>query len=106
LEKRDLRALLVIALLALATLCRAAVDDARLRQLATGDGDEKAAVVAAIVASGDPGALELFKSMADGDAQGRRRGDRRQQPPAPRARGGDGGAERCSRRTARCAQAR
>jgi urea transport system permease protein len=61
-----LRAFLFIALLAAALLARAAVDDATLRKLSTGDGDEKAAAIAAIVASGDEGAEALLKSIAEG----------------------------------------
>jgi urea transport system permease protein len=61
------RAWLVLALLAFATLSRAAIDDAQLRKLATGDGDDKAAVIAAIVASGDDKAPQLLKSIAEGE---------------------------------------
>jgi urea transport system permease protein len=62
-----LRALLLAALLALSLVARAAVDDATLRKLSTGDGDEKAAVIAAIVASGDEGASALLKRIAEGE---------------------------------------
>jgi len=58
--------LLLIALLVSALFARAAVDDATLRKLSTGDGDEKAAAIAAIVASGDEGAEALLKSIAEG----------------------------------------
>ena len=61
-----MRALLLIALLVSALFARAAVDDATLRKLSTGDGDEKAAAIAAIVASGDEGAEALLKSIAEG----------------------------------------
>ncbi len=63
-----MRALLLSALLALPLLARAAaVDDASLRKLSTGDGDEKAAVVAAIVASGDGKAPALLRQIAEGE---------------------------------------
>jgi urea transport system permease protein len=62
-----LRALLLAALLALSVVARAAVDDATLRKLSTGDGDEKAAVIAAIVASGDERASVLLKTIAEGE---------------------------------------
>ena len=46
-----------------------AIDAAAVDKLATGDGDEKAAAVAALVASGDPRALVLLKALADGEVQ-------------------------------------
>ena len=61
-----MRALLLLALLALMSVARGAIDDATLRKLSTGDGDEKAAIVGAIVASGDEGAAALLKQIAEG----------------------------------------
>ncbi len=46
-----------------------ALDPQALSKLATGDGDEKAAAVAALVASGDPRALTVLKALVDGEAQ-------------------------------------
>jgi hypothetical protein len=59
-----LRAWLLIALLALVPVAHAGIDDAMLRKLSTGDGDEKSQVIAAIVASGDEKASALLKSIA------------------------------------------
>ena len=45
----------------------AAIDPALLKRLAAGDNDEKIVVIGRIAASGDPEALGLFRSMADGE---------------------------------------
>jgi urea transport system permease protein len=62
-----LRFILFFALMVCAALSRAAIDDALLRKLATGDGDEKAAAIAAIVASGDETAPAILKAAAGGE---------------------------------------
>jgi urea transport system permease protein len=54
-------------LLCLATSALAAVDPALVKQLAAGDNDAKAEAIGRIVATGDPEALPLLKSMADGE---------------------------------------
>ena len=59
------RALVVIFLL-VAGNALAAIDPALLKRFAAGDNDEKSKVIGEIVATADPAALELFKSMADG----------------------------------------
>ncbi len=56
-------------LLALAMPARAALDPAVVSRLATGDGDEKVAAVAALVASGDARALVVLQALADGELQ-------------------------------------
>ncbi len=48
---------------------RAALDPAVVAKLATGDGDEKVANIAALVASGDPRALVVLQALADGEMQ-------------------------------------
>jgi urea transport system permease protein len=62
------RAFLLLALWALAGPCLAALDGALVRALATGDGDEKAAAITAIVASGDESAAAVLRSLAQGEA--------------------------------------
>ena len=57
---------LVVLLLLIAGNAFAAIDPALLKRFAAGDNDEKSKVIGQIVATGDPAALELFKSMADG----------------------------------------
>jgi len=64
-----LRSLLAIAGFLLAVPCAFALDPALVAKLASGDGDEKAAAVSAIAASGDPRALQVLKAVSDGDAQ-------------------------------------
>ena len=46
-----------------------ALDAATIAKLANGDGDEKAAAVAALAASGDPRALDVLKAFSDGQMQ-------------------------------------
>ncbi len=58
---------LALACLALANPASAAIDPALVKRLAAGDNDEKVAAIAEIVATGDPAALALFRSMADGE---------------------------------------
>jgi urea transport system permease protein len=55
------------ALLFLATSALAAVDPALVARLAAGDNDAKVEAIGRILASGDPDALPLLKSMADGE---------------------------------------
>jgi len=50
-----------------ATAARAAIDPALVARLAAEDNDEKVAAIAAIVATGDPDAERLLKSLADGE---------------------------------------
>jgi urea transport system permease protein len=59
------RAIFLVLLWALAGSASAALDSAVVRKLATGDGDEKAAAVAAIVASGDESAASVLKTLAE-----------------------------------------
>jgi urea transport system permease protein len=54
------------ALLAFAVSAVAAVDPALVKQLATGDSDAKVEAIGQLVATGDPDAFVLLKSMADG----------------------------------------
>jgi len=61
--------ILLALLLAVGAPGARALDAAAVDKLATGDGDEKAAAVAALVASGDPRALVLLKALADGEVQ-------------------------------------
>jgi urea transport system permease protein len=63
------RALLAASALAAASLAAHALDAQVVAKLATGDGDEKASAVSALVASGDPRALEVLKALAAGEAQ-------------------------------------
>ena len=46
-----------------------ALDAATVAKIATGDGDERAAAVAALGASGDPRALDVLKALSDGVMQ-------------------------------------
>ena len=46
-----------------------ALDPATVSKLASGDGDEKAAAIAALVASGDTRAAPLLRALADGEMQ-------------------------------------
>ena len=62
-----MRAILFCVLSAFAGLCHAALDSALVLKLANGDGDEKAAAIAAIVASGDEGAAAVLKSLGEGE---------------------------------------
>ena len=60
----------IVFALVLAAGCDAyALDAATVAKLATGDGDEKAAAVAALVASGEERALVLLKALTDGEVQ-------------------------------------
>ena len=59
----------ITSLLLLAAPAFAALDPAVVSKLATGDNDEKAAAIAALVAVGDAEALALLKSLADGELQ-------------------------------------
>ena len=63
-----LRALLA-TLACAASLAAHALDPKVVSKLAAGDGDEKAAAVAALVASGDPRALVVLQALAGGQAQ-------------------------------------
>ena len=47
----------------------AAMDGAAVQKLAFGDGDERSAAVAALVAEGDPRAATLLRAVADGEVQ-------------------------------------
>src|SRR5688572_21449183 len=62
-----LRILLAALLLLLAQGTLAAIDPALIARLAADDNDEKVAAIAAIVATGDPDAWRVLKSMADGE---------------------------------------
>jgi urea transport system permease protein len=61
--------ILLIALLMLTTMARGAVDEQLLRKLAAGDGDEKAAAVAAIVATGDADAARVLRAASEGEVR-------------------------------------
>jgi urea transport system permease protein len=63
------RATLCAFLLAVGFNAAGALDTAMVAKLATGDGDEKASAVAALVASGEERAAVLLKALADGEAQ-------------------------------------
>jgi urea transport system permease protein len=56
-------------LLAAALPASAALDAAVVTKLATGDGDEKVANIAALVASGDARAVIVLQALADGEMQ-------------------------------------
>src|SRR5947207_1799143 len=58
---------IALVLLLLSTGAAAAIDPALLARLAADDNDEKIAAIAAIVATGDPDAARVLKSMADGE---------------------------------------
>jgi urea transport system permease protein len=63
-----IRALVLV--LAFFAACDAhALDAATVAKLATGDGDEKVAAVAALVASGEERAATLLQALADGEVQ-------------------------------------
>jgi urea transport system permease protein len=64
-----LRHLILAFVLLFARDAAAALDPALVAKLATGDGDEKAAAVGAIAASGDAQAVVLLKALADGEVQ-------------------------------------
>src|SRR5947207_16023625 len=64
-----LRWLVLLATLLVATHAGGAVAPETIRDLALGEGDERARAIAAIVASGDPSALPLLQSMQDGDVK-------------------------------------
>ena len=63
-----LRSVLAV-LLAFAVPALAAIDPALVKKLATGDSDGKVEAIGQIVATGDPDAFALLKSMADGELQ-------------------------------------
>ena len=56
-------------LLAWAGVAHAALDPQLVAKLASGDGDEKAAAVNALVATGDPQAAVVLKALVDGELQ-------------------------------------
>jgi len=56
-------------LLAAACTTAHALDPLLVSKLASGDGDERAAAVSALVASGDPRAATVLQALADGNAQ-------------------------------------
>jgi urea transport system permease protein len=58
---------LIFCLCWLAAGAFAAIDPALVARLAAEDNDEKVAAIAAIVATGDPDAARVLKSMADGE---------------------------------------
>jgi urea transport system permease protein len=60
---------IVIALVLFACCDAHALDAATVAKLATGDGDEKVAAVAALLASGEERAAVLLRSLADGEVQ-------------------------------------
>jgi len=47
----------------------AALDKAAVEKLATGEGDERAAAIAALLAEGDPRAATVLQAVAEGEAQ-------------------------------------
>src|SRR5688572_15184211 len=57
----------LFAFLLFAGSASAAIDPALVARLAADDNDDKVAAIAAIVASGDPDAARVLKSMADGE---------------------------------------
>jgi urea transport system permease protein len=60
---------LAFVLIVMAGDTLAAIDPALVKRLATGDNDARVATIGEIVATGDPAALELFRSMADGELE-------------------------------------
>jgi urea transport system permease protein len=60
---------LAFVLIVMAGDTLAAIDPALVKRLATGDNDAKVAAIGEIVATGDPAALALFRSMADGELE-------------------------------------
>jgi urea transport system permease protein len=56
-------------LLAVAFPARAALDPAVVARLATGEGDEKVAAIATLIASGEPRAIVVLQAIADGEMQ-------------------------------------
>src|SRR5688572_4991776 len=62
-----LRILLATLLVLLAQAATAAIDPQLVARLAADDNDEKVAAIAAIVATGDPDAMRVLKSLADGE---------------------------------------
>ncbi|HEX4944978.1 MAG TPA: urea ABC transporter permease subunit UrtB [Usitatibacteraceae bacterium] len=68
---KTLRAWAVVLslLLAAAFPARASLDPVALAKLATGDGDEKVAAIAALVATGDARAVVVLQALADGEMQ-------------------------------------
>ena len=52
---------------AVAFPARAALDAAVVTKLATGDGDEKVAAIAQLIAGGDPRAVPVLQALADGE---------------------------------------
>ena len=60
---------IVIALVLFACCDAHALDPAMVAKLASGDGDEKVAAVAALLASGEERAAVLLKALADGEVQ-------------------------------------
>jgi urea transport system permease protein len=63
------RWLAVLAVVMLATQVRAAVPPETIRDLAFGDSDVRTKAIAAIVGSGDTGALSLLQAVQDGDVK-------------------------------------
>ena len=59
--------ILMVILAWIATGALAAIDPALVARLAAEDNDEKVAAIAAIVATGDPEAFKVLKSLADGE---------------------------------------
>ncbi len=60
---------MLLALVLFAACDAHALDAATVAKLATGDGDEKVAAVAALLASGEERAAVLLKALADGEVQ-------------------------------------
>src|SRR2546428_10084417 len=58
---------LIFSILLFAGGAAAAIDPVLVAKLASGDNDEKIAVIGQLVASGDPAVVPLLKSMADGE---------------------------------------
>jgi len=57
----------ILAMLFIASSAFAAIDPQLVARLAADDNDEKVAAIAAIVATGDPDAMRVLKSLADGE---------------------------------------
>src|SRR4029077_30738 len=57
------------ALLFCVSLSAAALDPAAVDKLANGDNDEKGQAIAALVAEGDPKALDVLSKFADGEVE-------------------------------------
>jgi urea transport system permease protein len=66
-----MRGFLIIIVLAMAAFARpaTALDPGAVERLAFGESDEKVQAISALVAEGDPRAIDLFQALAEGEVQ-------------------------------------